>query len=167
MTKEYIGRIAPSPTGYLHLGHAMTFWRAQERARGAGGKLILRIEDLDLARCTPEFREAIVQDLHWFGLEWEEGPYFQSGRRDLYRGAFNRLQEDGFVYPCVCSRKDVAAASLAPHDEDEEPIYPGTCRLKRSVAAAVLAAGHKDLQATRLPPQTEGINWRFRVPDGE
>src|SRR3954464_15558906 len=152
MTKEYIGRIAPSPTGYLHLGHAMTFSRAQERARAATGKLILRIEDLDLARCTAEFREAIVQDLHWFGLEWEEGPYFQSGRRDLYRGAFNRLQEDGFVYPCVCSRKDVAAASLAPHDEDEEPIYPGTCRRHAGSIS---------------PSSGANVNWRFRVPDGE
>src|SRR6476646_11010162 len=75
--REYRGRIAPSPTGYLHLGHAMTFWRAQQRARAAGGKLILRIEDVDLTRCRKEFRDAIVEDLEWFGLEWDEGPYFQ------------------------------------------------------------------------------------------
>src|SRR3954467_4566734 len=102
MTGTYRGRLAPSPTGYLHLGHAMTFWRAQERARAAGGKLILRIEDLDMARGRADFRAAIVQDLPWFGLEWDDGPYFQSERRDLYLGAFNRLREGGFVYPCVC-----------------------------------------------------------------
>src|SRR4051812_7218890 len=106
----------------------MTFWRAQQRARDAGGKLILRIEDLDASRCRDEFRDAIVEDLKWFGLAWDEGPYFQSERRDLYWAAWRKLVDGGFVYPCRCSRKDVAAASLAPHDEDEEPIYPGTCR---------------------------------------
>src|SRR5881392_3173662 len=73
-SEDYRGRIAPSPTGYLHIGHAMTFWRAQERAQASGGKLILRIEVLDLARCRREFREAIVEDLHWFGSKWDEGP---------------------------------------------------------------------------------------------
>ena len=95
MTKNYRGRIAPSPTGYLHIGHAMTFWCAQERARPIGGKLVLRIEDLDLARCRPEFRDAIVEDLKWFGFEWDEGPdrggpfapYVQSERRAFYLNA--------------------------------------------------------------------------------
>src|SRR6476620_11657137 len=93
MTKrKYRGRIAPSPTGYLHIGHAITFWHAQERARASHGKLILRVEDLDAARCRPDFSDAIIGDLKWFGLEWDEGPdaggsfapYTQSARRTLY-----------------------------------------------------------------------------------
>src|SRR5438093_6165057 len=134
--KEYRGRIAPSPTGFLHSGHAMTFWRAQERAREAGGKLVLRIEDLDRDRGREEFADAIIEDLHWFGLDWDEGPdiggpfapYFQSQRRSRYLEAWKKLRVGGFVYPCKCSRKDVMEASLAPHDENEEAIYPGTCR---------------------------------------
>lgn len=149
MTKrEYRGRVAPSPTGYLHVGHAMTFWTAQENARAAQGKLILRIEDVDLARCRSNFREAIEEDLRWFGIDWDEGPYFQSERFDLYREAFTKLREHGFVYPCRCSRKDVADATLAPHGENAEAIYPGTCR------------------SLRISPN-EQVHWRFRVPDGE
>src|SRR3954470_10668283 len=156
----YRGRIAPSPTGYLHLGHATTFLRAQERAREAHGKLILRIEDLDPARCRPEFTDAIMDDLRWFGLSWEEGPdlggrfqpYRQSERLGLYRKALAALRVAGSVYPCYCSRKDVAAASLAPHDEHEEPIYPGTCR---------------KLIGTFPSSSHETVNWRFRVPEEE
>lgn len=118
------------------------------------------MEDLDPSRCRFEFREGIIEDLRWFGLSWDEGPdvrgpfqpYQQSERGGLYRKALATLQEAGLVYPCSCSRKDVAAASLAPHDEHEEPIYPGTCRkLKGSVA----------------PSSRENVNWRFRVADGE
>ena len=162
--KKYRGRIAPSPTGYLHVGHAMTFWTAQERARSANGKLVLRIEDVDLARCRSNFREAIEEDLRWFGIEWDEGPHFQSERLDLYRDALTKLRERGLIYPCRCSRKDVAEATLAPHDENAEPIYPGTCR-PSSVASAVAAE-------VILPPETaasteEKFNWRFCVPNGE
>ena len=177
--KEYRGRIAPSPTGFLHIGHAVTFWHAQERARAAGGKLILRIEDLDRDRCRKEFADAISEDLRWFGLNWDEGadiggpftPYIQSQRRSRYFEAWEELRIGGFIYPCKCSRKDVAEASLAPHDENEGPTYPGTCRprLQRSLAptpgveaAAVSAAGQRDRPA--LPA---AAHWRFRVPDGE
>jgi glutamyl/glutaminyl-tRNA synthetase len=161
MTKTYRGRIAPSPTGYLHIGHAMTFWRAQERAREAGGSLILRVEDLDLARCQTEFRDAIIEDLKWFGLEWDEGPdvggpftpYVQSERRRFYLGAWEKLRDSGFIYPCRCSRKDVLSAGVAPHDEWEEPIYPGTCRSSPGT-----------IPEAKTPA---GINWRFRVPNGE
>ena len=156
--KQYRGRIAPSPTGLLHIGHAVTFRRAYERACAAGGKLVLRIEDLDRDRCRREFADAIIEDLHWFGLDWDEGPdiggpfapYIQSQRRSRYLEAWEKLRLGGLIYPCKCSRKDVADASLAPHDENEEPIYPGTCRPRpqRSlastadvVAAAVSAAG--------------------------
>ena len=140
----------------------MTFWRAQERARAAGGELLLRIEDLDAARCRPEFRQAIMEDLRWFGLAWQEGPdvggpfapYSQSERRSLYLAALEELVSAGHVYPCNCSRKDVAGAAAAPHDENEEPIYPGTCR--PGLVGAMAA-----------PTQLAGVNWRFRVPADE
>src|SRR4051794_2824031 len=112
---SYRGRIAPSPTGYLHLGHARTFWITQERAREHGGALVLRNEDLDPARSRPEFVHAFMEDLKWFGFEWNEGPdiggpfvpYNQSERTHLYRAALEKLLERGFIYPCICSRKDL------------------------------------------------------------
>ncbi|MHB9008314.1 MAG: glutamate--tRNA ligase family protein, partial [Limisphaerales bacterium] len=132
----YRGRLAPSPTGLLHCGHARTFWIARERCRTAGGKLVLRNDDLDRDRCKPAFVEAMFEDLRWAGFEWQEGPdlggphapYEQSGRLEVYRGAFERLRTAGFLYPCTCSRKDIAASVAAPHAMDEEPVYPGTCR---------------------------------------
>ena len=187
--KQYRGRIAPSPTGLLHIGHAVTFWWAYERACAAGGKLVLRIEDLDRDRCRREFADVIIEDLHRFGLDWDEGPdiggpfapYIQSQRRSRYLEAWEKSRLGGLIYPCKCSRKDVAEASLAPHDENEEPIYPGTCRPRpqRSlastadvVAAAVSAAGPGDLSpvtaaATATAQRPLAAHWRFRVPDGE
>jgi glutamyl/glutaminyl-tRNA synthetase len=144
---EYRGRLAPSPTGYLHLGHARTFWIAQERVRAARGRMILRNEDLDGDRCKPEFVGAMIEDLRWFGFKWDEGPFAQSERLSLYRAAFAKLKAGGFLFPCVCSRKDVQRALQAPHVGDDEPIYPGTCRDRIETAGRV--------------------NWRFRVPDGE
>jgi glutamyl/glutaminyl-tRNA synthetase len=158
----YRGRLAPSPTGYLHIGHACTFWQAQERSREAGGQLVLRIEDLDEARCRPEFRDSVIEDLSWFGLEWDEGPdvggvfapYVQSRRRSHYVDFLRQLWDAGVVYGCTCSRKDVAGAATAPHAENEEPIYPGTCRdLKKAASFESLLSGE--------------CNVRFRVPDGE
>ena len=157
----YRGRIAPSPTGYLHLGHARTFWIAQERARQHSGTLILRNEDLDDARCKPEFVAAMFEDLKWFGFEWSEGPdcggphapYNQSERTGYYRAAFERLKAGGFIYPCTCSRKDISQSATAPHAEDGEPVYPGTCRNKVSTVLS-------------LQPPAQ-VNWRFRVYDGE
>lgn len=147
MTIAYRGRLAPSPTGYLHLGHAATFWIAQERCRANGGTLILRIEDLDPQRCRAEFRDAVTEDLRWFGLRWDDGPYLQSARREMHRAAFERLRAAGHIYACTCSRRDVLTAAGAPHDDNDEPIYPGTCREKNL--------------------DVEQANWRFRVPDGE
>ena len=160
--KNYRGRLAPSPTGYVHLGHARTFWTAQERARAHGGTLVLRNDDIDARRFKLEFVVAMLEDLHWFGLEWSEGPdcggpcvpYNQSERLPFYRAALDQLRTGGFVYPCTCSRKDIATAARAPHaDDDDEPIYPGTCRGKPP------APGNSQT-ATRF-------NWRFRVPEGE
>jgi glutamyl/glutaminyl-tRNA synthetase len=161
--KRYRGRLAPSPTGFLHLGHAKTFWMAQQRARQNHGDLILRNEDLDRARCKPEFVTAMFEDLHWFGFAWSEGPdiggpfapYDQSGRMDFYREALDKLRAGGLIYPCTCSRKDIQAAASAPHAEDDEPIYPGTCRRKSDEGQLT---GDKALKNASL---------RFRVPDGE
>ncbi len=165
---SYHGRIAPSPTGYLHLGHARTFLMAAQRAHG--GTLILRNEDLDTQRVRPTFVQAMLEDLDWLGLRWAEGPqlsggetgsfgpYAQSQRRPLYRAAFERLRATGAVFPCICSRRDLAAAVHAPHAEDEdEPLYPGTCR-SRPVDQGVDQSGGDG---------NDGCAWRFRVPDGE
>jgi glutamyl-tRNA synthetase len=162
MTARYRGRLAPSPTGFLHLGHARTFWTAQERARRHGGVLVLRNEDLDGPRCKPEFVAAMFEDLRWFGFEWQEGPdvggtfapYDQSQRFGHYRAALARLIAGGFVYPCACSRKDIAAAARAPHaEDDDEPLYPGTCRPRPGNPKSEI--------------RNPRCNWRFRVPDGE
>lgn len=161
MTTAYRGRIAPTPTGFLHRGHAATFRAAFERARAAHGTLVFRMEDLDVQRCKPPYAQAALDDLRAIGLEWGEGPdvggphapYCQSQRRAHYLAAWRRLRDGGFIYPCMRSRKDVQAASLAPHAEDEEPIFPPQWR------------SHADLAKTYESPA--GAHWRFRVPDGE
>jgi glutamyl-tRNA synthetase len=141
------------------LGHARTFWIAQQRALAAQGALVLRDEDLDPDRSQPHFRSAMMEDLRWLGLAWQEGPdvggpvgpYTQSQRHDLYRDAWRRLLAGGWLYPCRCSRKDLAQAMQAPHDD--EGIYPGTCRPATMPSAGV--------------ESSISANWRFRVPDGE
>ena len=170
---QYRGRLAPSPTGLLHLGHARTFWVAQERARASGGALVLRNDDIDAKRFKLEFAAAMIEDLRWFGLDWQEGPdcggplgpYNQSERLDFYRAALEQLQRDGFVYPCTCSRKDIRNAAHAPHAEDDEVIYPGTCRPQSGERRV---AGEKPAASPRAErPASRRANWRFRVPDGE
>jgi len=173
----YRGRLAPSPTGYLHLGHARTLWAAFQRAQAAGGTLVMRMEDLDPDRSRPHYALAALEDLRWLGIDWQEGPeiggpyapYAQNQRREFYLAAWRTLLRGGHIYPCRCSRKDLEAALSAPHESessagssyaeplDDEPIYPGTCR------------------PATLPPAFVGdeiqdpgaCNWRFRVPDGE
>jgi glutamyl-tRNA synthetase len=142
----------------LHLGHAATFWQAFERARQQNGVLVFRNEDLDAQRCRAHFAEAMFEDLRWLGIEWQEGPdmcggfapYAQSQRRDFYLEAWRKLRAGGYIYPCNCSRRELAQAASAPHDDDGEPLYPGTCRERHSEATT-----------------PAGANWRFRVPDGE
>lgn len=158
---NYRGRIAPTPTGYLHLGHARTFWIAMERVRRAGGRLIYREEDLDPQRSKAEFAQAAIEDLKWFGCRWVEGPdcggphapYRQSERHHLFLDAWKQLKDLGVIYPCDKSRKDVAHAAHAPHQEDEaaEPIYPENWRPPPGTG-----------QDASEPGQS---NWRFRVPD--
>ena len=155
----YRGRLAPSPTGLLHVGHARTFWIAAQRAAERGGQLILRNEDLDAQRCRPEFVSAMFEDLRWLGIEWFEGPdcggqlgpYEQSQRMAIYREAWKKLLDRRLIYPCTCSRKDVAQSAGAPNEGDDEALYPGTCRGRAEHGSALPA----------------GVNWRFRVSDGE
>jgi glutamyl-tRNA synthetase len=165
----YRGRLAPSPTGYLHLGHARTFWMAQQHAQARGSVLVLRNEDLDATRFKLEFVGAMLEDLKWFGFEWQEGPdcggpfgpYNQSERREFYLAAMRKLQAGGFIYPCTCSRSDVRRALSAPHPGEDEPVYPGTCRAKSEAGSG---EGLFHLESTSGSPKR---NWRFRVPDGE
>ena len=172
---SYRGRLAPSPTGYLHVGHARTFWIAQQRAREHGGVLVLRNEDMDAKRFKLEFVAAMMDDLQWFGFEWQEGPdrggpfepYSQSERMEFYRAALEKLRAAGFVYPCTCSRKDIQAAARAPHaTDDDEPLYPGTCR-ERAAVSGQKSEVHVPTSDLRLPSPDLRFNWRFRVPDGE
>lgn len=120
-------RFAPSPTGRLHLGHAYSAVQAHDVARAAGGRFTLRIEDIDGTRSRPEHVAAILADLDWLGLIWDEPPSFQSQRLGLYQDALDRLRDMGLLYPCFCTRADIAASLSAPHGPDG-PLYPGTCR---------------------------------------
>lgn len=169
----YRGRIAPSPTGLLHLGHARTFWTAFERARQAGGTLVLRNEDLDPQRSKPEFVRAFIEDLRWLGIDWQEGPdisgsfapYDQSQRREMHRAVLSALIAGGHVFACTCSRKDIQSASAAPHGADEEPVYAGSCR-HRTAVGDVAAAAWLEPAAWGLPPGAR-CSLRFRVPEGQ
>ena len=120
-------RFAPSPTGQLHLGHAYSAVLAHGAARAARGRFLLRIEDLDQGRCRPEYVAGIEEDLRWLGLDWDGEPLVQSKRTNAYRQALERLRDDGLVYPCFCTRSDIAAALSAPHGKPQAR-YPGTCR---------------------------------------
>jgi len=178
-TSSYRGRLAPSPTGLLHVGHARTFWTAWQRARDAGGALVMRMEDLDPERSKQVYAEAAYDDLRWLGIRWQEGPdkggpfapYVQSRRRSVYLAAWRRLLRGGYLYPCRCSRKDLESALGAPHErvsaagkldlQDDEPIYPGTCRRLLAAASQLPGPTGSDIDTP------DGINWRFRVPDGE
>ncbi len=130
-----IGRLAPSPTGWLHLGHARSFLAAWWSARGAGGRVVLRIEDLDSSRARPEFVDGVLRDLEWLGLDWDGPVVMQSERREAHRAALEELAGKGLAYPCVCTRKDIQQAVSAPHGVDGEVVYPGTCR-DRDVGAS-------------------------------
>ena len=164
--QPYRGRIAPTPTGYLHLGHAATFGIAWARAREAEGTLVYREEDLDPQRCRPEYARAAMEDLRWLGLDWQEGPdisgdeaepltsYLQSERRAFYRSAWGKLRDSGHIYPSLVSRKELQelAEVRAPQEGAEEPIFPPQLRPSPGTGA--------DAEAPA------GANWRFRVPDG-
>jgi glutamyl-tRNA synthetase len=152
ISRPIMGRLAPSPTGGLHLGHARTFLIAWLATRRAGGRVILRIEDLDATRARPGARTGVIDDLRWLGLDWDAGPYVQSERMAAYETSLERLKQAERVYPCTCTRAEIERAASAPHAEDEGPVYPGTCA-GRSVADARSLAGLS-------------FAWRFRVPPG-
>jgi len=159
----YRGRIAPTPTGLLHLGHARTFALAAKRCRENAGTLVFRIEDIDTLRCKKEFAAAAMEDLKRLGISWDEGPdvggkfapYVQSDNMPYFLKVWEKLKNSGAIYPCRRSRKDVAAAARAPHAEDEaaEPIFPAEWRPPAGTGCDFAEPGD--------------YNWRFRVPDGE
>lgn len=156
-----VGRFAPSPSGRIHLGNILCCLLAWLSARQKGGRVILRIEDLDAARCPRRYAEQMIEDLRWLGLLWDEGPeadgcggtFFQSQRTALYQAALEQLEAMGLVYPCFCTRAELHAAS-APHREDGQVIYAGTCRSLSPAQAA---------EKARLRPPA----LRLRVPDKE
>ncbi len=140
-------RFAPSPTGRLHIGHALSAIGAHDLARKAGGRFLLRIEDIDGARSRPEHVAGIIEDLGWLGLAWDGPVIFQSERLALYQAALDRLRTMGLLYPCFCTRADIAreiAASMAaPHAGPDGPLYPGTCR--------TLAPGEREARLASEP----------------
>ena len=175
------GRIAPTPTGYLHAGHARTFALADQRACGAG--LVLRIEDLDGPRCRPEYTAAAIEDLRWLGLDWTEGPdlggphasYVQSERTAWFCEVWRQLHAAGVIYPSPHSRRDVDEAANAPH-EPERPHGGPTTPAHPAAALAADAVADTDAEPI-FPPALRpttwdrvgdpgGVPWRFRVPDG-
>ena len=147
-----ITRFAPSPTGRLHLGHAHAALFAWDAARRVGGRFLLRIEDIDTTRCRPEFAAAILQDLAWLGLDWDGPVRVQSQHMAEYRAVLDSLGGRGLLYPCFCTRaeiaREVAAAATAPHGPDG-PLYPGTCR-RLSAAERSLRIARGDAHALRL-----------------
>lgn len=158
-----VGRFAPSPSGRMHLGNLMTALLAWLSAKQSGGRIVLRIEDLDTERCLPQYARQIETDFRTLGLLWDEGgstggpngPYFQSRRGALYAAALKKLEEQSLVYLCFCTRAQLHAAS-APHREDGQTVYPGTCR---DLTSAQAAARQRE---TGRPPAL-----RLRVPDRE
>lgn len=142
-----VTRFAPSPTGLLHLGHAYAALFAWRLTQSAGGRFILRIEDIDQGRCRPAFEDAIYEDLAWLGIDWEEPVLRQSERLDIYADALDRLDRQGLLYPCFCTRADIAreieSSSAAPHSHGPDgPVYPGICKaLDAATRAARIAAG--------------------------
>jgi glutamyl-Q tRNA(Asp) synthetase len=139
-----VTRFAPSPTGYLHLGHAFSALFAWRRAREAGGRFLLRLEDIDPSRCRPEFAAAILEDLAWLGLDWDDEVRVQSQHLAEYRGVLVALAGRGLLYPCFCSRADIQQSAAAPHTPDGAPHYPGTCRaLSLDQREARIAGGER------------------------
>ena len=159
------GRFAPSPSGRLHLGNLACSLLAWLSARSQGGRIVLRIEDLDAERCPRIYADLLEQDLDWLGLAWDEGgstggpngPYYQSECAEIYTASYKKLEERGLVYPCFCSRAQLHAAS-APHTSDGNVVYPGTCR--GLTAAEIEEKRKKKAPAYRLMVPDEGFSSR-------
>lgn len=146
-----VGRFAPSPSGRMHLGNLWSCLIAWLSARSAGGKMVLRLEDLDPDRCRREYCDQVMRDLEWLGLDWDNRPVYQSERTEIYAQAFTQLEQQGLIYPCYCNRAERLAAS-APHRSDGVVLYGGRCR-------TLTAQQREELEQTRRPA------WRLRVPD--
>jgi glutamyl-tRNA synthetase len=138
VTHSWVTRLAHSPTGAQHVGNARTYLIAWLAARSQGGRVVLRIEDIDSPRTKPGAADQACDDLRWLGLDWDEGPLVQTQRLPLYEQALAHLQQRELVYPCTCSRGDIERAASAPHAEHEGPVYPGTCAGRRAADAATL-----------------------------
>lgn len=152
MPVRRVTRLAPSPTGALHLGNARTFLLNWLLARRGGWKIVLRIEDLDGPRVKRGADRGLIEDLAWLGLDWDEGPVYQSARLPLYRRAAQSLLEAGLAYPCVCSRREIESAASAPHAEDGAAVYAGTCRGRfASLDAARAESGREPALRFRVP----------------
>ena len=155
-----LGRFAPSPSGRIHLGNILCCLLAWLSARQKGGRVLLRIEDLDIARCPRRYADQMVEDLRWLGLTWDvgpgreggDGPYYQSERTALYQAALEKLEAQGWVYPCFCTRAELHAAS-APHRSDGQTIYPGTCRSLTALEAAERAKKRAPALRLRVPEE--------------
>ena len=161
MNTQIVGRLAPSPTGHLHLGHARSFLLAWWHARSRGGRIVLRLEDLDIERVKPGMLEATIKDLRWLGLDWDNEPYVQSNGVDAINAAAAALIDHGLAYPCTCTRSEVQAAMSAPQGEQTDAIYPGTCRGRyRSLAAAEQKSGRPAALRFAVP------NVLVRIADG-
>lgn len=145
------GRFAPSPSGRMHLGNLWSCLLAWLAARSQGGRMVLRLEDLDPDRCTQAWCDQVMRDLEWLGLDWDNEPVYQSRRTEAYRAAFTQLEERGLIYPCYCTRAERLAAS-APHRSDGVAIYDGRCRRLSSQE-------REELSRTRRPA------WRVEVPE--
>lgn len=161
------GRFAPSPSGYMHLGNAWTALLAWLQVRQLGGKMVLRIEDLDPQRSKQLYVDQIMDDLQWLGLDWDEGPdvggphgpYRQSARRALYEQALHRLEQQGLVYRCFCTRRERHEAALAPHAGEEGPAYDGRCRrITLAQQRELVAAGRPFALRLRVPPGTVEVH---------
>jgi glutamyl-tRNA synthetase len=148
-------RLAPSPTGSLHLGNARTFLVNWLLARQRGWRIVLRIEDLDGPRVRRGADQETMQDLRWLGLDWDDGPVWQSQRHALYQQAVEQMIRDGVAYPCVCTRSEIETSASAPHAEDGSTIYPGTCRGRFASLE----------EARRIARREPAV--RFRVPEAE
>ncbi|HEX5242643.1 MAG TPA: glutamate--tRNA ligase family protein, partial [Tepidisphaeraceae bacterium] len=153
-----ITRLAPSPTGALHLGNARTFLANWLLARQNGWTIILRIEDLDGPRIKAGADRQAIDDLRWLGIDWDEGPIYQSTRLEIYAKAVQQLIDAGRAYPCICSRREIDQSASAPHAEDGSNVYPGTCRGKFNTVEEARAATGKN-PAIRFAIEQEEIEF--------
>jgi len=165
MPAPFVTRFAPSPTGFLHLGHAYSAMTAWDQAKAGNGAFLLRIEDIDQTRARPEYEAAIYADLAWLGLSWREPVWRQSERLEVYAAALDRLNRLGLTYPCRCTRADIRAALAAPQAEAAHPspsgaVYPGTCRGRTMAASGPGDAIRLDMERALAHLGGETVTWR-------